>query len=119
TVTDKDADTWKASLYFEGAQPGSNTYGTFLWGDNPFTTIINKEAQTNRKIAIVKESYGNAIVPYIAYNYSEVYVVDFRYYSENLKTLCEQNNINEVLFINGIMSANTASQIDNMNNLFI
>lgn len=118
TRTDKNGSTSIASLYYEGAEPGPNTYGLFLWGDNPFTKVINYNAPTDRKLAVVKESYGNAIVPYLAYNYSEIYVVDFRYYSGNLKDLCDENGISEVLFVNGIMSANTAFQVDSMDRLF-
>lgn len=118
SITDKDGSTAEKSLYYDDAQPGSNTYGVFLWGDNPYTKIINSNSTTKRKLAVVKESYGNAIVPYLAYNYSEVDVIDFRYYSGNLKQLCEQNGITEVLFINGIMSANTVLQVEKMENLF-
>ena len=82
------------------------------------TVIDNEENTSGRKIALIKESYGNAFAPYLAYNYDEVHVIDFRYYEGNLKQYCQDNNITEVLFLNGIMSANTPLQLDSMDSLF-
>ena len=73
---------------------------------------------SKQKIAVVKESYGNAFVPYLTYNYDEVHVIDFRHWEGNLPEYCKDNDIDRVLFINGIMSANTAIQIKAMDSLF-
>lgn len=105
-------------IYYPNAEPGSNAYGVFIWGDNPLTVIDNQEDTSGKKIALIKESYGNAFAPYLAYNYDEVHVIDFRYYEGNLKQYCQDNNITEVLFLNGIMSANTPLQLDSMDSLF-
>ena len=45
-------------------------------------------------------------------NYDEVHVIDFRYYSGSLKQYCSDNGITEVLFLNGVMSANTPLETD-------
>ena len=107
------------SPYYEYATGGSLTYGVFVMGDNPLTVLkSSSDKGTGKKIAVVKESYGNAFVPYLTYNYEEVHVVDFRHFGQNLKSYCQQNGINEVLFINGVMSASTQIQIDSMSALF-
>lgn len=111
------------SPYYQYATSGSNTYGVFIMGDNQDTglTVLkssSEKAGQGKKIAVVKESYGNAFVPYLTYNYSEVHVVDFRYFSNNLVSYCSENGIDEVLFINGVMSANTQIQLDSMSNMF-
>lgn len=112
------SDFSEISLYYPHAEGGANTYGVFLWGDHPLTVIKNNNIKDGRKIAVIKESYGNAFIPYLAYNYEEVYVIDFRYYEENLKKLCDEKGITEVIFANGIMSANSAFQIEKMDKLF-
>lgn len=106
--------------YYPYAEGGSLTYGVFIVGDNPLSVLksSSEQAQTGKKIAVVKEGYGNAFVPYLTYNYEEVHVVDFRYYEGNLKSYCQTNEIDEVLFINDITSANTQSQLDSMSSLF-
>ena len=109
------------SPYYQFAQAGSNTYGLFLVGDNPLSVLksTSEEAVSGgKKIAIVKESYGNAMAPYFTYNYEEVHVIDFRHFSGKLTDYCKQNEIDDILFVNGVMSANTQMQLDNMETLF-
>lgn len=108
------------SPYYEQAQGGDYTYGVFLMGDNPLTVLKSSspKATAGKKIAVVKESYGNAFAPYLTYNYEEVHVIDFRSFNQNLVTYCQQNGIEEVMFINGVMSANTQIQLDSMSGLF-
>ena len=108
------------SPYYEAAEGGSNTYGVFIMGDNALTVLksASKNAAAGKKIAVVKESYGNAFVPYLTNNYEEVHVIDFRYFKQNLVDYCKTNGIDEVLFMNGVMSANTQVQLDSMSGLF-
>lgn len=108
------------SPYYQYAEAGSLTYGVFIMGDHPLTVLksSSENAEQGKKIAVVKESYGNAFVPYLTYNYEEVHVIDFRTFGDNLVTYCQQNGIDEVLFLNGVMSANTQIQLDSMSGLF-
>lgn len=108
------------SPYYEAAEGGSNTYGVFIMGDNALTVLksASENAAAGKKIAVVKESYGNAFVPYLTNNYEEVHVIDFRYFKHNLVDYCKTNGIDEVLFMNGVMSANTQVQLDSMSGLF-
>ncbi len=105
------------SVYYSGASAGDNTYGVFIYGDNPLS-VIKSDRETGKKIAVIKESYGNAFVSYLSYNYDEVHVIDFRYWEGNLPQYCSDNGIDDVLFLNGIMSANTAMQIKAMESIF-
>lgn len=97
---------------------GSMGYSMFLWGDNPCVRIVNEESHTGRKLAFVKDSYGNAMAPFLAASFDEVHVVDFRSFPQNLAAYCEEQGITDVLFLNNVMSANTYSQIETMNGLF-
>ncbi len=117
--TDNNGDTpYETSIYYEGATAGTYTYGVFIWGDCPLVVEHNEDLSNGKKIAIVKESYGNAMVPYFTANYEEVHVVDFRHFDGNLKAYCEENGITEVLFVNNILAANTAIQVDRIRTLF-
>lgn len=104
------------SIYYEAEPGGPNTYGVFIYGDNPLT-VLKSDRNTGRKIAVVKESYGNAFVPYLTYNYDEVHVIDFRHWEGSLTSYCQENSIDEVLLLNGIMSANTPLQIKAMESI--
>lgn len=110
-------DSYDTDVYYEGAE-GSGAYITFIYGDSARFVEYNDENKNGKKIAVVKESYGNAFVPYLTNNYEEVHIIDFRYYGGNLKDYMEENGINEVLFLNNTMSANAAVQVDRIRELF-
>lgn len=59
--------------------PNSNGYSTaFLGGDRPLTVIVNPDARTNRKLVILKESFGNAFTAWAVDDYAEIYAIDPR-----------------------------------------
>ena len=101
------------SLYAEGAS-GGNAYGVFLGGDNPLMRIDNEYNKNGRKCVIIKNSYGNPFATYFTANYETVFVVDYRYYTGSLLDLIKDNKINDVIFVNGVFSANTSWHIKMM-----
>lgn len=105
----------ETSLYAMKAG-GSNSYSMFLSGDWPLF-VIHSNAGTGRKIAVVKESFGNAFAPYLASHYDTVYVVDQRYFEKDFDQFIKDNGIKEVLFINNSFAANTTVQINWIKNL--
>ncbi|MBQ1507707.1 MAG: hypothetical protein IIZ36_04720 [Ruminococcus sp.] len=116
TITDSDGVTNEfESCYYDDASAGEYTYSVFLYGDNPLEIIkSSSKAASDEKIAVIHESYGNAFVPYLTYNYSEVYSIDFRSWDGNLKEFCTENDITNVLFLNGVMSSATQLQLDSI-----
>ncbi|MGB3006887.1 MAG: DHHW family protein [Chitinophagaceae bacterium] len=105
----------KSKMYGEGAS-GANSYSVFLQGDLP---VVKMETQhkNGRKIAIVKESYGNAFAPFLINNYEKVIVVDQRYYTGNFIAMLKAEGINELLFINNIFAAHTPFHIEKIKGL--
>ena len=69
------------------------------------------ENQTGRRIVVIKESYGNAFVPFLLSHYEEIYVVDQRYFQTSLLELMEEAQITDLLFLNNIFAANTSYHI--------
>lgn len=107
---------WNPSkMYGEGAS-GTNSYSVFLQGDQP---IVKMETQhkNGRKLAVVKESYGNAFACFLPNNFEKVIVVDQRYYTGDFLAMLKAEGINEVLFINNIFSAHTPFHIDKIKGL--
>lgn len=111
-------DPVDVGMYNSNLKDGESAYGVFIWGDNPLTIIDNTDNNSGDKIAIVKDCYGNAFAPYLAYNYDEVHIIDYLYFNGNLADYCNKNGIKTVLFLNSITSANTSSQLTAMNSLF-
>ena len=106
-----------STVYYENASSGSLTYGVFVCGENPLN-ILKSDRQTGKKIAVVLDSYGNAMAPYLTYNYDEVHLIDSRLWAGNLASYCSENGIGEVLFINSVSSANSERQVRAIKSLF-
>ena len=92
---------------------GSNSYGVFLGGDVPVMVTKNKNGN-GKKIAVLKESYGNAFSPFIAYSYSEAHLIDFRYAEIDLKSYLEKNGITDVIIINNSMASATSARLEEL-----
>ena len=110
------AEMYDTDVYYEGAA-GSGAYITFIYGDSSLFIEYNDTNKNGKKIAVVKESYGNAFVPYLTNNYEEVHIIDFRYFTQNIKEYMQENGITEILFLNNTMSANAAMQVDRIREL--
>jgi hypothetical protein len=57
-----------------------NKYLAFISGDTPLMHI-KTDVGNGKKIIVIKESYGNAFVPFLVNHYEEIFVVDPRKYS--------------------------------------
>ena len=112
-----DSEPLEVDVYYPAPESGSLTYSLFCWGDTA-QFVISSDAGTGKKIAVIKDSYGNAFAPYLTANYDEVHLLDFRYFTLNLNDYLIENGIEEVIILNNTMSANTPSQVATMvNNL--
>ena len=63
---------------------------------------IKNAGATGGKLLVIKDSYAHAMVPFLAENYSEIVMIDLRYYKESVSDLCEQEGIDDVLVLYSI-----------------
>lgn len=82
----------------------SAAYCTFMGGDTRFTKVTTK-AGNGRKLMILKDSYGNALPGYLFASFSEIHVVDYRYFRNNIVDYAHDNGITDVLFANNLIHA--------------
>ncbi|MCZ8511763.1 DHHW family protein [Paenibacillus filicis] len=76
-----------------------NKYRIFLSGDRPWGKI-RTEADSARRLAVIKDSYGNAFIPFLLPHYKEIIVIDPRQFNEPLLGFLEKQGIRKVLFLN-------------------
>lgn len=113
---DNKSYDWDVVRDVTGWNSGS-LYSTFIGGDNPYTFITNNTIQNDKKCLVVKESFGNAMVPFIVSHYSEVHVIDYRYWNGRLSEFINQNGIDDVIFINNISATRNTSLINKLSNI--
>ena len=75
-----------------------DAYTVFGGNNHPLYTI-KTPTSNNRRLLLIKDSYANSMIPYLAQHYREIVVVDPRYYYDNLEDLMLSEQVNEVLFL--------------------
>jgi hypothetical protein len=108
-VVNKKTDVWYPAA---GAK-----YNCFIAGDNPISKISNLQKNDGSSIVIVKESYGNAFVPFLVDSYETVYVIDYRHWSGDLADFVTDKGIDDVLFLNVINATSTKARVDEMSEI--
>ena len=97
--------------------PENIKYSAFAAGDNPYTVIKNNDLSEKSSCVIIKESFANAMIPYIAGNYKTVYVIDYRYWKGSLYSFVEKNKVQDVIFINNISATRNAPLVDKIDGI--
>ena len=85
----------------------NNTYVAFIAGDNPYTHINVPDNPQDRNVLVLKDSFGNAFVPYLCEHFGNIYVVDTRYSDFDIKTKLADAGITDIVFVNNIQAANS------------
>lgn len=103
TFTDVDGNTldWNVIEDVSGWNQGSK-YNCFIGGDQPWSEIHNPNITDGSACVVVKESYGNAFVPWLVDHYEYVYVADFRYTSVNVVDFMKEHGVGDLIIINNI-----------------
>ena len=77
-------------------------YGTFINSEQAREVIENPSIDDGSSCLVVKDSYGNALVPFLVDNYQTVHILDPRYYYGDVCDYAIENDIQDVLFIYSI-----------------
>lgn len=113
TQTDGTVIDWRL-VNDTSSYPISQKYSAFTAADNPYTTIDNLSREKGKTCVIIKESFANAVIPFIVYNYKKVYVIDYRYYKQGFIDLAERVKANDVIFINNMSAVRSESLVGRM-----
>lgn len=100
----KESDT---SLYTTANLDIKDKYTTYLDGNHSIMKISSnatscEDEECKHKLLVVKDSYAHSLLPLLADNYSEIIVVDLRYYHQSVSDLARENGITDVVFINNL-----------------
>lgn len=95
-----------------------NKYLCFIAGDQPYEKIENPNITDGSSCVVIKESYGNAFVPFLVNSYQTVHVIDYRYYQDNLISFVKENNVQDVIYLNNA-NALIESAVSKMNRIIV
>ncbi len=78
-------------------------YAAFMWG-NPGLAIVESENNLNkgeapRRLLLVKDSYANSMIPFLTYNYDEIWVVDLRAVPQKMSQILTENTFDDIFIM--------------------
>lgn len=93
-----DGDNAADSFYFkEAAMEGFNRYQLFL-SKNTAKIEIRTKAQTGRSLLIIKDSFANCFVPFLAGDFDTIVMADLRYGKGSVSDILEEyDDITDVM----------------------
>ena len=86
----------------------NKTYVTFIAGDNPYTVINVPDNPQDKNVLVLKDSFGNAFIPFLCEHYGNIMVVDVRHSSFNIHDLLGDYGLTDIIFMNNVQAANSA-----------
>ncbi len=87
----------------------NKTYVTFIAGDNPYTVINVPDNPQDFNVLVLKDSFGNAFIPFLCEHYGNIIVVDTRHSGMNVYDQLKDYGLSDIIFVNNIQAANSSS----------
>ncbi|HIV80981.1 MAG TPA: hypothetical protein IAB13_08510 [Candidatus Avanaerovorax faecigallinarum] len=75
-----------------------DAYTVFGGSNHPMYTV-RTPLDTDRHLLLIKDSYANSMVPFLSQCFSEIVVVDPRYFYDNIQDIISSESITDVLFL--------------------
>ena len=91
----EDGEARPGMLYDRARLDGKDKYAMFMGGNQPLAVIETGHA--GGKLLLVRDSYADSEVPFLTAHFSEIHMVDLRYYREGLPAYIAENDIDCVV----------------------
>ncbi len=85
-------------------------YSMFMGGNCPLHEIVTG-AEGKPSLLIIRDSYTDSLIPFLLEDYSEIHVLDLRYYRASLKAYIEQYDFDQVLVCYSVSNFSTDANI--------
>lgn len=96
----------EGTLYDSDSLKKKDKYTVFLEGNHPIVKI-NTTSKSDKKLLLIKDSYANSFVQFLTTHYSEIVMVDPRYYYDDIENLIKNEGATDILYL---YNANTFFQ---------
>lgn len=99
------SENWEGNLVvsIDNIDPVS-WYCVFIGSDN-VVTHVKTNVKNGRKLAVIKDSYGNALIPWLTSSFEDIYVIDMRYFEVNAVDYLKEKGVTDLLFAMNTFSA--------------
>lgn len=100
-VVDENFNDVSDSLYDESKLKTKEKYAVYIGGNSAITRIYSENIKEDKgRLLLIKDSYSHSLVPFLTNHYSEIVLIDLRYFNMSLNQfLQEENEFNDILLI--------------------
>ena len=117
-VTASDGTKYDWPVIYDVSNYGAGLkYSTFIASDNPYTEIENQSLTDGSSCVVVKESFGNAFIPFLVDHYQTIYVIDYRYWTGSVSKLAEEKGVSDVIFLNNLSMIRNKSLVGKLHRI--
>ena len=93
-----DEQKKSASFYDTEKLETRDKYALFF-GGNHAQIKISTPTETDNTLLVLKDSYANSFIPFLAQHYRKIIMIDPRYYFGDLEQLMQVENVQEILYL--------------------
>ena len=83
-------------LYDDSYLAQKDKYSSFMGGNNPLYIIKNPNAATDITLLVVRDSYSDSLAPFLSQSFSEVHLLDLRYYKTAVAAYAETAGVDAI-----------------------
>ena len=95
-----DGSSKPGEMYNREVLKTKDQYPVFLDGNHGLTKIVNESvSETDRKLLIIKDSFANSFAPFAANHFSEVQMLDLRYFNGNVVQWVQEQEMTDILVL--------------------
>ena len=86
-------------LYDRSYLTQKDKYSSFLGGNQPLCVIRNENARDGGRLLLIRDSYSDALAPFLAQSFAEVHLLDLRYYRMSPAQYAAENGIDQICVV--------------------
>ena len=98
-----DGTPTEGELYVEKYLAEKDKYSYFLGGNQPLCVVKGRDPDAPR-LLLIRDSYADAMVPFLAESFSEVHLFDLRYNIMSVPDYVTQNGIDQTVVLYSLSS---------------
>ena len=86
-------------LYDRSYLEHKDKYSSFLGGNQPLCVLENPAITDGSKLLLIRDSYSDSLAPFLAQRFSEVHLVDLRYYHTSVADYMAEQGIDTTVVL--------------------
>lgn len=91
-------------LYDRSYLEKKDKYSAFLGGNQPLCVIKNVNIPDGGKLLVIRDSYADSLAPFLSQSFSEVHLLDLRYYRASAAQYAAENGIDTILVLYSVQN---------------